>query len=50
MRIVHHKPAARGVSQLMYVGDDAATAPTLNLPMTVALIAVVAWFFCRSKR
>ena len=49
MKIVHHKPAARGVSQLMYVGDDAATATTLNLPM-IALIAVAGWFLCRSKR
>lgn len=46
MQITHHKPAARGVSQLMYVGDDQATENTAgSLPAVakVALIAVAAW-------
>lgn len=46
MQITHHKPAARGVSQLMYVGDDqaveSATAP-LSLPVKLAIAAVLGW-------
>jgi hypothetical protein len=49
MKIVHHKPAARGVSQLMYVGDDAATAAPINLPVTVAIIAVLGWLMFGRK-
>jgi len=52
MQITHHKPAARGVSQLMYVGDDqaveGATAP-LSLPVKLAIAAGVAWLLFGRK-
>ncbi len=46
MRVHHNKPAARGVSQLMYVGDDGTSmegATGMSLPMKLAIGAVVAW-------
>jgi hypothetical protein len=45
MQIVHHKPAARGVNQLMYVGDDQAVegATSMSLPVKLAIAAVIAW-------
>ncbi len=48
MKITYHKPAARGVDQLMYVGDDAAVesatgALSLSMPVKVAIAAVAAW-------
>lgn len=46
MKIERHKPVARGVNQLMYVGDDQAVesaSSTWSLPMTIAAIAAAAW-------
>lgn len=45
MQVVQHKPAARGVNQLMYVGDDQAveSATALSLPVKLAIAAAVAW-------
>jgi hypothetical protein len=46
MKIERHKAAARGVNQLMYVGDDQATEQASgSLPMVakVALVAVAGW-------
>ncbi len=46
MKITYHKPAARGVDQLMYVGDDAAVESAtggLSMPVKVAIAAVAAW-------
>jgi len=47
MNVSHHKPAARGVNQLMYVGDDAAiesaTASGWSTPVKVALAAALAY-------
>jgi len=50
MRIEHHKPAARGVNQLMYVGDDAATAPSGIPVLTIALVAAAAWLLLSGRR
>lgn len=50
MQVTHHRPAARGVNQLMYVGDDAATAPTPWISLTtVALVVVGAWLLFGRK-
>lgn len=51
MHIVHHKPAARGVSQLMYVGDDqavenAVTAPTPMFRLGVVVGLVLLFTMC----
>lgn len=45
MDIIQHKPAARGVNQLMYVGDDQATESSysLTLPVKVAIALAAAW-------
>lgn len=46
MKIERHKPAARGVNQLMYVGDDQAPEQaTGSLPgvAKIALVVVGAW-------
>jgi hypothetical protein len=46
MKITYHKPAARGVDQLMYVGDDAAVESAtggLSTPVKLAITAVAAW-------
>ncbi len=42
MQITHHKPAARGVNQLMYVGD-VVDPPTVS-PLTVAIVLALGWF------
>jgi hypothetical protein len=52
MQIVHHKPAARGVSQLMYVGDDQAVegvTTSLSMPVKVAIAVALGWLLLRSK-
>ena len=51
MQVVHHKPAARGVTQLMYVGDDQAVegAIALDLPVKIGAIAFLAWLVFRRK-
>ena len=52
MQIEHHKPAARGVSQLMYVGDDQATensAGSLPTVVKVALVAAAAWLLLGAR-
>lgn len=46
MHLVKHKPAARGVSHLMYVGD-AEVAPSIPTVVKVAIACVVAWFVFR---
>jgi len=46
IRITHHKPAARGVNQLMYVGDDQAVEGAtggVSTPVKVAIAVVVGW-------
>jgi hypothetical protein len=45
MRVVNHRPAARGVSQLMYVGDDHAveSAVSVSTPVKIAVVIVIAW-------
>lgn len=47
MQIVNHKPAARGVSQLMYVGDT--ESPALSTPIKVALVLAVGWLLFRRR-
>lgn len=42
MNVVKHKAAARGVSQLMYVGDTPWSGGTNNLVL-VAAVALGAW-------
>jgi hypothetical protein len=48
MQIVQHRPADRGVTTLMYVGDDAAVEQAVQAPsakeMGVGALAVlIAW-------
>lgn len=52
MRIHHHKPAARGVSQLMYVGDDGMAAENstgMSTPIKLALAAVAIWMLLGAR-
>jgi hypothetical protein len=55
MQITHHKPAARGVTQLMYVGDDqaveTATQPPTKLAALLALTVIVGagWMLLQGK-
>lgn len=46
MAVTHHKPTVRGVSQLMYVGDDQAVenAITLPVPVKIAIGIAIGWF------
>lgn len=44
MKIVTHKPMARGVNQLMYVGDDpggAGVSPLLMLGVALAATVLI---------
>ena len=50
MKITYHKPFARGVNQLMYVGDDAAVEGAtsgLSMPVKVAIAAAAVWLLFR---
>ncbi len=48
MKIVHHKPAARGVSQLMYVGD--AEPPPMPFSLKAVAVAIaLGWFLFRRR-
>lgn len=52
MKIERHKAAARGVSQLMYVGDDQApeqATASLSTATKVALAAVAAWLLLGAR-
>jgi hypothetical protein len=52
MRLTHHKPAARGVNQLMYVGDDQAVESAtgaLSTPVKVAIAVVIGWLLFGGK-
>lgn len=43
-KIIHHKPYARGVSQLMYVGDDEAVEKALAMrTVGLGIAGVVLW-------
>lgn len=53
MQIVNHKPAARGVSQLMYVGDDQAVEHAtggLSTPVKLAIAGALAWWLLFRRR
>jgi len=45
--IIEHKPRSRGVTQLMYVGDDQAVegATGMNKPLVAAAIGCLAYAF-----
>jgi len=49
MNIVTHAPAARGVNQLMYVGDDQAVEASLGMSsrtlVAIAAVGVLFWLF-----
>jgi hypothetical protein len=51
MQIVHHAPVARGVSQLMYVGD-VVDPPGIPLAVKIAAVLAVGWllFVRKTKR
>jgi hypothetical protein len=51
MKIVHHKPYARGVSQLMYVGDSEAVDKALieKKVIGLGLAAFVLWLLVTEK-
>lgn len=40
MQITYHRPAARGVTQLMYVGDDQAVETATQPTKLAALLAL----------
>jgi len=46
VKLVKHRPAARGVSHLMYVGD-VDVGPTIPTAVKIAVAAVVAWLVFR---
>jgi hypothetical protein len=48
MQIVHHAPAARGVSQLMYVGD--VDPPGIPLAVKIVAVLAVGWLVFRRRR
>ena len=48
MQITRHKPAVRGVSQLMYVGDVDDRPMVINVgPLAIA--ALLAWLILRKR-
>lgn len=49
MPVHHNRPAARGVNQLMYVGDDAATTGSLSMPVKLAIAAVIGWLILGAR-
>lgn len=48
MQIIQHKPAARGVSQLMYVGDVEVSAVPLGVKIGIAI--ALGWLLLRKRR
>jgi len=49
MQIIHHAPAARGVNQLMYVGD-VAEPPAIPVAVKIAVVLAVGWLVLRRRR
>jgi hypothetical protein len=52
MQVIQHKAAARGVSQLMYVGDDQAVEQATGVPtlVKVGVVLVIGWLlFARGR-
>lgn len=47
MQVIQHRPAARGVSQLMYVGDVEYSARPPSL-IGLAIAAAASWLLLRS--
>jgi hypothetical protein len=52
MQVIQHKPVARGVTQLMYVGDDQAVeqATGVSLPVKVGVVLVLGWLLFARRR
>lgn len=52
MQITYDKPAEKGVTRLMYVGDDLQPSSRLNLPFLIALgvVAYLALVYPRTRR
>lgn len=53
VRVTQHAPAARGVTQLMYVGDDQAVESAIAAPGTLvalAVIGVIGWLVFGGRR
>lgn len=49
--MINHPPAARGVNQLMYVGDDQVEATSsISTPLKLAVLAVAAWLLFGRRR
>lgn len=53
MNVTYHKPAARGVNQLMYVGDDqaveTATSSTSWSVPKIAAMVILGWLLLRGR-
>lgn len=52
MRVTHERGAARGVSQLMYVGDDAAVEGATTswpTPVKLAIGVAIGWLLFRRR-
>lgn len=49
MQIIQHKPAARGVNQLMYVGD-ADVSSGLSTGAKIAIAIALGWLLLRKRR
>ena len=44
MRVPTAPPAARGVSQLMYVGDSEPASTSVSTPVKIAIALAIGWF------
>lgn len=53
MQIDYHRPSSKGVTQLMYVGDDAATAVsgagTYRWWLVVGGVFALGWWFGKRR-
>jgi LPXTG-motif cell wall-anchored protein len=50
MTVVKHAPAARGVNQLMYVGDAETGASNSTTVIVLGLAAIAGWWFWGRKK
>lgn len=49
MNVPRHKPVARGVADLMYVGDVPVEQPGLPLVAKIGIGLAVAWWLLRGR-
>lgn len=49
MHIEKHKPVARGVDKLMYVGDVPTPAPAVSPIVIAGLVLMASWLLLRGR-